>query len=407
MMPILFQGLSALAAPTNIDICALYSVNHADVRANNALLTDDYFTNNSDKAARGATVRVFDNTTSTATLYTLSDANPACVTVAMDTTHSYNLRLQAKADLNGNVLRVWNNDTDNDLWVYQGDTSYTPPLFPTGPKTLTTNSHAAWNVLSAAGWAMHRRTGGISGETITLYTQTCPGAASGTSCYYPTNQRLYIDPGHDEYKYFVAHELGHNVARLADGGQDAARAALASPDGSCQAADGPLIQKRYTSVAADEGLAWYYAVVAFNNTGETNCDFYRIGHDWDQDGTAGENAAAPNDEVTPSCQGEAGEGWAVWDYMDNECGGTLEDRGTYIDWLRAFWDMDAIHGVSTTEIFDLWVEADPSTWDADGGSGCDLVDEDPCDVEERLENAADRLGIDTEWGFAAGFNGVY
>jgi hypothetical protein len=382
------------------------STNFVDPSTNTSVLTDDYFLDNSNKAARGAVVRVFDNTTSTATEHDLADANPACVTVSMDTTHTYNLRLYAKANLNGNLIRVWNNDTDNDIWVYQGETNWQPPLNVIS-KTLTTGSHAAWNILAAAGWAMHRRTGGLSGETITIYTQTCPGSSSGISCYNAPNQSLYIDPIADELKYVVVHEMGHNVARLRDAGQIPNKTALASPDGNCQASDGPMIQKRYTSLAADEGLAWYYSVVAFNNTNETNCDFVRLGHDWDQDGLSVEFGQPPNDEQSPSCQGEVGEGWAVWNYIDNECGGTLEDSGTYFDWMRAFWDMDAIHGVSTTAIFDLWVEADPSTWDADGGSGCDPVDEDPCDPQERLDNASVRLGIDSEWGLAAGFNGVH
>jgi hypothetical protein len=114
----------------------------------------------------------------------------------------------------------------------------------------------------------------------------------------------------------------------------------------------------------------------------------------------------PNDELTPSCEGRSAEGWSSADYIDNHCGGTVEDRGVYIDWMRAFWDLDAVHSVSTTEIFDLWVEADPSTWDGDGGSGCD-VDEDPCDPEERLNNAASRLGISVQWLTAAGVNGVH
>ncbi|MEZ4241076.1 MAG: hypothetical protein R3F59_33925, partial [Myxococcota bacterium] len=297
------------------------------------------------------------------------------------------------------------NDAYNDLYLYQGPTAFHPTA-QISAVTLNTNVRAQWNILAAASWALHRRSGGLSGETLTYYTQTCPTAtASAVSCYTGTNGRVYIDPVHDEFKFIVAHETGHYVARLRNSGVGANTATLGSPDGNCQAADGPMIQKRYTSLAASEGLAWYFSAVAFNQTDESDCDFYRTGHDWDQDFNVGENGTDPNDELTPSCQGKAAEGWAVWDYINYECGGTLEDRGTYIDWMRAFWDADAGYGVTTTEIFDLWVEADPSTWDADGGSGCD-VDEDPCDPEERLQNAADRLGIGTEWGYASAANGV-
>ncbi len=401
----------AFAAQVNVTLCGVVKISYTDIwdTDNDGIednsVDDDYFSSNHDRPARGAFLRVTDNTTGIMTEHQLEDDNPACTasTVQLDTTRTYKLVLTAKATLNGNnTIKVWTNDVDDAMWAHVGETAWTPVA---GTKTLTTGTHAAWNILAASSWALHRRNGGLANETLIFYTETCP-TSPGASCYSSANQRLYIDPAMDEGKYFVCHEMGHKIARLRDGGLIPNKPALASPDGVCQASDGPMIQKRFPALAADEGLAWYYSVVAFNDTTGTDCGFFRSGHDWDQDGTSSENLAPANLEQTPSCDGDVAEGWADEDYLGVECGGTLEDRGTYVDWMRAFWDVDNEEGLSTATIFDLWVEADPSTWDGDGGSGCDLVDLLPCDPQERMEQAAIALGVSVEWNAVDGRNGI-
>ncbi|MEQ1567355.1 MAG: hypothetical protein ABMA64_17060 [Myxococcota bacterium] len=119
---------------------------------------------------------------------------------------------------------------------------------------------------------------------------------------------------------------------------------------------------------------------------------------WADDGVrlAGDN------EFTPSCEGNPSqETWANLDYMGDTCGGTLEDRGTYLDWMRAFWDADQGQGLTTEQIFDLWDEANPKDWDSSGG-GITSAD----DPQERLEAAALSLSVSTEWNNVDNVNGV-
>jgi hypothetical protein len=174
----LLTAAAAWAATVNVQLCGTVDPSYTDVGADQTHLQDDFVRNNAVKPARGATVRVWDLTTSVTTYYTLPDpsgndndpgTNPACTgTVQLNDTHLYNLRLVATFEVGGNTFEVRNDDTNEQVWAHQGPTAWTPVA---GVKTLNAPDHAAWRVGFAAAWALHRRNGGVTGEEFVFYTQ--------------------------------------------------------------------------------------------------------------------------------------------------------------------------------------------------------------------------------------------
>jgi hypothetical protein len=224
---------------------------------------------------------------------------------------------------------------------------------------------------------------------------------SGASCQ--RDNRLYVHPGHDDRKNMIVHELGHAIAEAANGWNDENTPTLGNPDGDCEGR-GSMIQKEYAGNAANEGIAWYFAAVAFNDTTEADCEIWKSA-DYDHLNGPGnlvvQGGIVLLDERAPSCQGEVAEDWPVEDYIDGKCNGTLEDRGTLLDYLRAFWDADHDEGVTTNQIFAMWDAANPNGWDGSGGG---LTGSD--DPQERLESAASTVGVLGKWNDVDHRNGV-
>ncbi len=161
----------------------------------------------------------------------------------------------------------------------------------------------------------------------------------------------------------------------------------------CTAFDSPghnheMVTKEHASGAANEGFAHYYAAVTFNKTNQTNCAFmYRYDQDFDLDGTVDFAGIE-----TMNCEGSP-----IWsmtsvgakDYLDEFCDGPLEDRGTELDWLRFFWDLDTEH-LTHVELMDFVDGLNAHSWNAVGVSGT----ADPDDVWERVKASAQNPLID-------------
>jgi hypothetical protein len=125
--------------------------------------------------------------------------------------------------------------------------------------------------------------------------------------------------------------------------------------------------KESQSAAASEGIASFYAAMAFNNdTTETDCEIQKADRDWDLDGTRGE---ASHDPEVFSCEtsfslgaGASPESSVVGgDYLGSECiaSGYSNNRATQFDYLRAFWDLRTGQSISFPTIVALW-DHDPT-----------------------------------------------
>lgn len=389
-------------------VCVTLPTTFVDTQDDLSELDDDYLKTNTlgappnthGPAGRGVHLVITDNDLASVVQDEwLPDADPACApTMQFNTAHTFKIEVRSESLVAGNQIQVV--DEFGALKIATPHAAWVPTA---GQRDVQPNTSKHWNVLVAASWAVHRRNVGLVGHLFKFILAPCPDPESADccSCMWPDTGDMYINPtpvnqdAHTRRRFVIAHELGHRIAQNKNNGNHTSFADLDPPDGNC---DGDLTRKRFTSMAASEGIASYYAAVAFNSTTEPDCEIA------DRDDFNHDNSTTELDnEWTPSCQGDPSqEDWAAADYLGNECIGWQEDRGTVLDWMRLFWDLDHTWGLSTTKIFDLWNDADPDDWDDDGGGGAN-------DPQERFEVAADpaHQNVQAEWTAAAGLNGVY
>jgi hypothetical protein len=237
------------------------------------------------------------------------------------------------------------------------------------PLGVDYNGDEALPQLAIFSYAILQHDGGNSGETFAIEF-TAGGNQSGKDL---------SQLGEEENdKYVIAHELGHQVSMSrSDGIPSSAGANSDNCDGA------GYLKKKYQSRAIAEGLAMWYALITWNTKNSGVCEFVVVHDpaDFDLSGTAEWTIGESFD-----CAGDP-EGGSLTDSMDwlgdmvvshgaLNCTGTITDRSTEFDWWRYLWKMYAF-GTDTTagngdeltanEILDILVEADPGTWDQDGG----------------------------------------
>lgn len=300
-----------------------------------------------------------------------------------------------------------------------------PDFSPTasGKVFITTSEEPWWNVAAAAGWAMERRNGGMSGRTYQFYMQACPFTSPPAgSCV--DNHIAYIDQSSNDNgaydKYVIVHEMGHLVGEQANAGVGTRKDDSALEHG-CPG-DGTtghkMSSREYQGQAANEGWAHYYAALAFNTTSDHNCWFYYYKSvDWNDDDN--------NDPAATNCEGgwmdlhlSAGEtleaeqdDWMDRDYLVEGCyareGGELDNRGTEFDWLRFWWDFDTDQSRTFDNAVDIWGASDPECWYLDDTTSCPGSCTSCEAPATALRAAANSLGLLAPWDAEDDINGVH
>lgn len=371
-------GGAAQAATYNVKVCAELTTDYSTIGGN-----DDFYTDNSAKPARGVLMTVVSNTGTVAWSghTTEEGADAGCTsTLSLSSSKSYSVKILAEADIYGNMVEVYDDSTTPAMWASSTQV-FTPTASTT--KTFSWGPHQAWNILSAAGFALQRRDAGLSGETFTFYTEACAG---GGNCYSESSDALFI--ASDTNKYVIAHEMGHKIASASNGGAGAAfNYTATSTDCPWTSSGHSITSEEYQSAAVNEGIASYYAAAIWNRTDESDC-YYTPSYalDWTQDGVGDSSAEF-------SCESGGYAGVDSYDYMGDYClaVGAVTNRGTQYDWMRFFWDLETDQGLSVTDIFAIWDEADPDAWTASGaGSGASFP-------AFELDAAASALGYGAEW----------
>lgn len=420
---------SAGAETLNVRFCVQYEPNFDDAGE----FGDDYVDDTSPNTvypARGAWLRVKDLAGgldyTEYTDWTGAYAGCSPTPLVVESGHLHTATVYSVAKVNGNYV-----------WVYNDDVSFVPAsktsgiIIPTSSAPVyfqTPRGLGAWNIAMAAGHALYRRNAGLSAQVFQLFNVAGPG---GGTEYDRGTDRVYISSAAQKKKYIIAHELGHQVAArvnyVGNGGvcaQDSCAADndYSAPANGCYYNCGPqcdkhsFAQQEYASSAFWEGLAHYWAAVAFNNTTEADCSFvYYKDTDWNLDGlieidSTGLQETAPFAVSCASGPTLAPSADYLGDWCDDgttPCGpapnGNCDNRGTEFDWLRFFWDMDENGGVLTTDLFRIVDEADPDTWnDNDAGPLAD-------DPAQRLrDGAVTILGSDVSiWDIYATYDGVH
>lgn len=359
-------------------VCVQLETSYDDVGG-----SDDFYPDNDPRPARGVYLVVTDVDGATVYAdYTPSGGDEAGCAAGIDLSDAgpYSVQIQSRARIG-----------ENDIIVYKSTEERTPRSssiqdIDPGPGetvTLSWGPHRVWNVLSAAGWALHRRDAGLSGQTFAFYNEACPG---GGNCYRSSEDALYI--ADDQNRFAIAHEMGHKVAAASNGGK-AAKFDYGADSTDCpwDRSGHSITSEEYQSAAVNEGIASYYSAVVWNRDTEEDC-WYKAAYkmDWDQDGV-GDSAAEF------SCEDGSPFGVADVDFMGTYCldSGPTTNRGTQYDWIRFLWDLDTDQGLSTAQIFAIWDAADPQRWEPSGaGSG-------PGFPAWELQDAAARLGFGAAW----------
>lgn len=377
------------AATYHVNFCAKYSVDFEDASSG---VLDDFWTNNTDKAARGVRIKVESNSDPDPPVYydytDYTGVNEGCTGVlTLSSTDSYLVRIYSEALVGGNYIYVRNNPT-NDQRFY---TTIYSAFVPSQDESIDIDTPIGrhWNIAAAAGYTQYRRRGGLTGETYILYDEECDG---GGSCN--DGGEIYLSPDVGAVrKYVIAHEMGHALAAELENGTYANFDYTASLGGCYTVAtrDHEINSKEYQSAAANEGFAHFYSAVVFNDDTETDChvEYYKT-VDWDLDGTV--------DDQTTDCESGPVNGA---DYLGDSCIGTITNRGVEYDWLRFWWDLTTDEGVYFTDCGHIWDRANPWSWNATGDStGLNYP-------ATRLRDAADTEGFLTEWDAKDNFNGVH
>ncbi len=433
MLGLLLAATAAHATLYSLTFCAQYDVTYDDADSGYG---DDYVKQDTTYVAQGARLVVTRNRDGLVMRDAYMEwegASAGCQTSTLTLASSdveplgYDVKVHSKASVNGNIVYVHPDDSSLGRYAY-GPGAYHPVA--SGTYTVTTPVADQWRIAEAAGFAMYRRSAGLTGETFNLFNEAYPGTTSNTG-YDRDTDRVDVSSTGADNKYMIVHEFGHMLAaRANDSGTCATASCAPNKDytadyNNCYTPSTDLTthssnQMEYASAAAWEGIAHYYSVVAFNNTSETDCGWvYYKPTDWnldgdytdteegDEEGLSRESyPATPQGTGTCDPAGPDYTGRCCWaDDVGTDCdagaNGNCDNRSTEYDWLRFFWDLDTDTSLDTTTIFELFDQSDPDTWNADdsGAAGNDPA--------PRLRNAADGLGYLGAWDRCDDDNGVH
>jgi hypothetical protein len=373
-----------LGAFYNVSFCFEYEVLYDDRTGG------DWWNSTADKTARGIRAKIIRNHDDAEIYYDYTGSNTGCTdTMLLSSNNTYWIKLYSQAKLaNNNKVYVYNNDTDNERYFTSVATAFSPDrsgVFTFDFPHYSFSTTRVSNTAAAAGYAINKRYGGLSGQTFTLYTQSCP--ESGGSCRWPGTSSNYMSEFGRTRKYIIAHEMGHTLGYLRNESSDSV---LDYSCGTTFCGEYPgndfhdLTSKEYQTSGASEGFAHYYAAEVWNDASEYNCSFYYYKSlDFSHDSPDTD----PDEDQDYDC--ENGD-----DYLGSHCW-ILVNRSVELDWLRFWWDLRTDEEESFGNIADIWDGANPHTWNRYTAYG-------------RLRGSAETEGVDLdEWDDWAEYNGVH
>ncbi len=375
---------SGTAWALDVDICAQYDVDYPDADPS---FGDDYLTDNSVHVpAAGAKIRVIDLATGGLVFDDYADEDGpdvGCVTATgLSSSGSYRIAVLSTAQVNDNTITVLNNPTIKQKYAYAVNLSY--PI-PGVPITLTTNAVRHWGWMAAATHALGRSNAGLSGEVFRFYrdNSSCSsGSCTGEDDLGPPlilASNMCPTCSNTLTKTLPLHEMGHMVARYANGGAKVVGSCtytgttpidvctVTAPEGGKHG----LNSEEVNGCAASEGIAHFWAVYAFNDQSGGDCKF-----DWYGDWVDWNNSLSDQTwewiEDRINCQGLPSYSTEMLalgvdgeDYHGDICGGA-GGLGTELDWMRMFWDLVNLEGIPVADVYEIWDGADPEGWAANG-----------------------------------------
>jgi hypothetical protein len=316
--------------------CVNIDVDYSDTDIGEDLLLDSQ----GHPLARGLTVRVSrqDNTKSWAVAQL--DAL-GCYNFTDTTNGPFRLEVESSAKIYRtdnasftNTIEIRNSAGNLAEWTFI-------KTFPAGGgnHTSTLPQTRRTNLLAATINSVYRFSDGLSNKTITVHDLQCPSYATPTSCAGGNGggaANVWIQPGHDEKKFLIAHEIGHAVQWLWFNFNQPGNYTINDGGAACEWANPEnlairlhaLHTKERSSIAFTEGFAQYYATYSYNLP--TTVGWF---HYYKDDYKNPPGVTTVNMENGP-------EGGATA-YLDNECTNDINGKagmGVELDWARQLWD---------------------------------------------------------------------
>jgi hypothetical protein len=310
---------------------------------------------------------------------------------------SYRAKLFSVAELQGNTIRLRERDETPLTWEWTGS-------WP-AQEDLVVGESPMSRVMGAVTFALQRHSAGVTGQTILIWLKRAPTEepCAQTSCNHQSELYYLSVPGgkdHTMVKNVVLHELGHRMMYLASGmrSEDLPKRSNAPARGRCPGGDGHQRNTvEWHSIALVEGFGHFYATLVANQPGSGGCGSYsHYPVDWNLDGRRDGRIYRCDTAPVP------GIGLAAADYLGTTCGVQAPSGlANEVDYQRFFWDLVDQEKVKLEDIVKVIAKANtPTTWNPTWEAGS------PNNPVERLQKAADEVGIGEAWRRQAEINGV-
>lgn len=389
-----------------------------------AAVDDDYIVSNNPRPAAFASVTLFKNGVIQA--FGQTDEDGLVTFTNVDAAADYSVRLQAQHDYQNSGRDFYVRDALGGN-IMAATMPYNPPAVSVTTTLIydAAVSSQKWINLAAVGyWMIARRPAAWpTNATYLMVLQAPPSPYEDFVGLYDIGDTVtYINPndrGGYASKYVIAHEFAHQlqnwvIFKWGDPGGTLGVVSNWGQESDYDATDDCLnedpdshymVSKEFQSAAINEGMADWLAAITFNQTDENDCRLKPYGNFLWLDGT-------PPDDGQFSCQGwndnnnTGDNGGAEWtgygidafDYLGDYCNiGTTTDRGTELDWLRFFFDLDRTssggESMNVADILDLYADADPYDWDTSTSARPALFNAFDAADEEGHWNNQDHNGI--------------
>lgn len=276
----MLAALGLVATPAHADmaiICINYDVDFDDSDLGG---TETYWSSNGLKVADGIQIKLTELPSGTPVLAYANSGG--CATFDVDAGASYQVRPQARIQIDGHTIAVRKSSTEA-VWAETVASSETMPS-GTSVHSYTLSSTRVFNTLGAAGMAVRASDAGLSSLGFDFYTTDTPGGSLTSPC---SNQpcvvgdEAWVSDTTAHRKFAVARVFATMLLNEMGFGTPATNA----DDSKCSqtSASTSLGSIEYQSAAAYQGYKYFHSAASFNDITSSSCSLtYAQKANWDQ-----------------------------------------------------------------------------------------------------------------------------
>lgn len=271
--------------------------------------------------------------------------------LSLSTAYWHSVFTESRTRVSGNYVRVLDHPNTTNLYRRMLDGAWIPGGGGTRRYTIDASRYPAFNVLTAATFALRNQDGGVD-DTYRVFLANPDCSAS---CTRPNGD---IQLNTTSYKNAVGHELGHAVMLRARGG--------VGWNQGCNGHD--WTTREIQTCAAPEGFANWYSIQTFNDQSQPECTY----------DPPSENCSSVN---------------YPYNLLETAFNPPYAGFGTEADWARALWWMVFYRVLTENEVVDTFACA------ADWTNG-------EFSAASDVRNCALSFANASTWDFFAWYHGI-